>query len=61
MKSEYLKLIAEFDKTLSIVRSLWMDAKAPDEKNKCRVRLDELLDERIRLMKLRDHEEQSAI
>ena len=50
MHNEYIKLIAELDKTLSMVRSLWMDAKAPDEKNKWRVRLDELLDERSRLM-----------
>jgi len=54
MNNEYIKLIAELDKTLSMVRSLWMDAKTPDEKNKWRVRLDELLDERSRLMKARD-------
>jgi hypothetical protein len=54
MHNEYIKLIAQLDKTLSMVRSLWMDAKASDEKNKWRVRLDELLDERSRLMKARD-------
>ena len=53
MQNEYLKLIAELDKTLSMVRSLWLDANAA-EKTKWRVRLDELLDERLRLMKCRD-------
>lgn len=54
MHSEYIKLIAELDKTLSMVRTLWMEAKPADEKAKWRVRLDELLDERSRLMKARD-------
>lgn len=54
MQNEYLKLIAELDKTLSMVRSLWLDANDAAEKTKWRVRLDELLDERLRLMKCRD-------
>lgn len=54
MQNEYLKLIAELDKTLSMVRSIWLDAKDAAEKTKWRVRIDELLDERLRLMKCRD-------
>jgi hypothetical protein len=54
MHNEYIKLIADLDKTLSMVRSLWLDAKATDEKNKWRVRLDEMLEERYRLMEARD-------
>lgn len=54
MKQEYEKLIEELDKTLSMSRSLWMAAKDSAERNKWRIRLDELLDERRRLMKCRD-------
>ena len=54
MQNEYVKLIKELDKTLSMVRALWMESKTPDEKSKWRGRIDELLDERLRLMKSRD-------
>lgn len=54
MQNEYVKLIKELDKTLSMVRALWLESKTPDEKAKWRVRIDELLDERLRLMKSRD-------
>lgn len=54
MTNEYSKLIAELDKTLSTVRAFWMEARDEREKGKWRVRLDELLDERNRLMKARD-------
>lgn len=53
--TEYSTLIAELDKTLSIVREMWMEASPESpEKRKAMLRLDQLLDERLRLMKLRD-------
>ena len=54
MQNEYVKLIKELDKTLSMVRALWMESKTPEEKGKWRGRIDELLDERLRLMNSRD-------
>ena len=54
MNKDYVKLIEELDKTLSMSRTCWMDARANDEKSKWRKRLDELLEERFRLMGLRD-------
>ena len=54
MQNEYVKLIKELDKTLSMVRALWMESKTPDERVKWRGRIYELLDERLRLMKFRD-------
>ena len=54
MQNEYVKLIKELDKTLSMVRALWLESKTPDEKAKWRGRIDDLLDERLRLMKSRD-------
>lgn len=54
MYNEYVKLIGELDKTLSMSRDLWTKARDNDEKRKWRIRLDELLDERTRLMKARD-------
>ena len=54
MQNEYVKLIKELDKTLSMVRALWMESKTPDERGKWRGRIDDLLDERMRLMKSRD-------
>ena len=54
MQNEYVKLIKELDKTLSMVRALLLESKTPDERVKWRGRIDELLDERLRLMKSRD-------
>lgn len=53
MKEEYVKLIVEHDKTLSMLRGQWMDAKPP-EKTKYMDRINSALDERGRIMKLRD-------
>ena len=55
MRSEYVKLIAEQDKNLEMLREFWMGARDNGEKAKVRVRLDEALDERLRLMKIRDN------
>lgn len=54
MEHEYIKLITELDRVISSIRTLWMEAKTSEEKTKWRVRLDELLDERLRMMKARD-------
>lgn len=49
-------LIAELDKSIDMLRTWWGEAK-PDskEKDSYRQRIDQMLDERIRLMKLRDN------
>lgn len=54
MRDQYIALIAELDKTISMVRSFWIEARDEGEKRKNMLRLDQLLDERFRLMKLRD-------
>jgi len=55
MREEYEKLIANFDRTLGILREQWMEAKGKDVA-KYAERLNAALDERLRLMKLRDAE-----
>lgn len=47
-------LITELDKLLDMVRVLWIESRDDFERRKNGKRLDELLDERLRLMKLRD-------
>lgn len=53
MKEEYKRMIAEMDKTLSMLRESWM-AAVMEEKPRWLDRLNAMLDERFRLMKLRD-------
>jgi hypothetical protein len=53
MEDEYKHLIAEYDKTLQLLRKEWIDAALKD-KEKWTERIDCALDERSRLMKLRD-------
>lgn len=53
MKAEYEKLISEHDKTLSLLRQSQIDA-SPAMKAAWQERIDAALDERIRLMALRD-------
>ena len=53
MKKEYETLIAEHDKTLSYLRSEWLESLTK-EKDKWLTKINAALDERIRLMKLRD-------
>ncbi len=54
MTQEYEKLIIEIDSILSMVRTLWIESRDDFEKRRNAKRLDELLDERLRLMKARD-------
>ena len=54
MNLQYVKLIEELDKTIGLARSSWMDARSNDDKNKWYKRINELLEERLRLMRLRD-------
>lgn len=56
LHQEYLKLIAELDKVLSLTREMKLAARDGTEERKATKRLDQLLDERLRLMKLRDAE-----
>lgn len=51
ISSHYLTLIAEVDKVLSLVRTFWMEAKEDEEKRKHMNRLNELLDQRLSLMR----------
>jgi hypothetical protein len=53
MKNEYQKLIDEHDKTLGMLRADWLRAE-PAEKGKWIERINAALDERLRLMRLRD-------
>ncbi len=50
----YSTLLGELDKTLSMVRGFWIEARDDNERTKSMKRLNELLDERLRLMKARD-------
>ncbi len=54
MEQEYIKLIGDLDRVLSTIRDFWMNAKTSEEKAKWRIRLDESLDDRLRLMRCRD-------
>ena len=50
----HAETIAYFDsRVLSLLRELWLEASVND-KEKMRVRIDDALDERLRLMRLRD-------
>lgn len=53
MRHEYEKLIAEHDRTLSMLRKQWMEAD-PKDKPKYMERINAALDERLRLLALRD-------
>lgn len=54
MKEQYDKLIVSHDETINLLRSYWIDAKTPEAKKEHMVRLSAALDERLRLMNLRD-------
>ena len=54
MQTEYQRHIAELDKTLSMLRERWMESKLAD-KSKWMDRINSMLDERLRLMSLRDN------
>ncbi len=53
MKEEYTNLIVEHDKTLSMLRQHWL-SDGPTEEKKWMERINSALDERGRLMRLRD-------
>ena len=54
MRSEYIRLIAEVDSVPSTILGLWLDATTLAERERWRTRLDQLLDERLRLIRCRD-------
>lgn len=53
MKSEYLKLIVECDKNLALLRESWMESPV-EKKPRWMGLINQALDERFRLMTLRD-------
>ena len=53
MNQEYINLIENLDKTLSMLRGLWMESRPP-ETAKYMDRINAALDERGRLMLLRN-------
>lgn len=55
MNTEHINLISGLDRVLESARAFWLDSTSHYERSKWRVRLDELLDERLRLMALRDN------
>jgi len=56
MKEEYIKLIAERDVMIGELRVSWMKEENLIEKEKLMRKINKQLDERLRLMKLRDGE-----
>ena len=53
--SQYCKLISDLDTTvLSLIRENLLAAPTENEKKKWQARMNESLDERLRLMKIRD-------
>ena len=54
MKAEYERLIAEHDKTLSLLRSQWLGTDNKTDKARYYNLIEDALGERSRLMKLRD-------
>jgi len=52
MQDDNKTLIEQLDKhALSLAREQWMNARTTEDKRKWRMRIDELLDERLKLMK----------
>jgi hypothetical protein len=54
IENPYTRLIAEFDRVLSMLRTLWLEAETPAVREKWRSRLDQSLDERLLLMRRRE-------
>lgn len=52
--THYVELIAELDKTIALVRGFWIESTGDNERKKNLERLNQLLDERLRLMRGRD-------
>jgi xanthine/CO dehydrogenase XdhC/CoxF family maturation factor len=53
MKTEHLKAIAEHDGNIALLRKSWLAAK-PEEKGRWMALINQALDERLRLMAMRD-------
>jgi hypothetical protein len=53
MNQDTLQQIAQVDKKLTILREGWMDSK-PEKKSTWMTKIDAALDERSKLMKIRD-------
>jgi hypothetical protein len=53
MKSEYVNLIKQLDSLMILARTEWIEAPIL-KKHTWERKMDDILDERLRLMKLRD-------
>lgn len=53
MNQDTLQQIAQVDEKLTILRESWMDSK-PEKKSTWMAKIDAALDERSKLMKIRD-------
>lgn len=54
MKETYTETIVAVDAVLDILRTKWMEEKDEKKKSETMKKIDTVLDERSRLMKLRD-------
>ena len=57
LRQEYEQLICDHDKTLTLLRRQWLEASNPADRQQYYERINAALDERSRLMKLRDEQE----
>ena len=58
LHNEYVGLITQLDGVIGQVRKLWMDERNSQEKKKHADKLNELLDQRVGMMKARDAAQQ---
>lgn len=54
MRAHYIQLIERTDNLLSIMRAAWLYVQTPEAESKLQAVFNQLLDERLRLMALRD-------
>lgn len=59
MRAQYLKLIAELDISLGLMRESWLEATGA-KRSRWMGLINDGLDERLRLMRLRDGKETAA-
>jgi hypothetical protein len=61
MEQEYIKLISDLDGVIGQVRPLWLNATRPEEKVKWMAKINELLDNRLKLMSAKDAAKKLAL
>lgn len=55
-RQQQIRMIAEIDQCLSLMREKWLDATTQEEKARSMARIDAMLDQRIIMMRNRDRE-----